>query len=450
MIQARISTPDDQAFALYAKAPAFENVTDGLTAMAYTKSFPVLDQGQALGTLTLTRSLSDIYQGLFLYTLLLMTMGLAVWIVSFIFARSVHEKFSASFRHMIKTMKTMQDTPQLARIHEVVPGSTFEEIQFILFEFQRMTHAIFEKDQRLVTANSRLEEKVQERTRELKQLQDRLVEEAHKAGMADVATSVLHNFGNILSSISIDCSILRDMISTEDDALSLEPVLKQLDGERKLLEILQSPQKLESLRRLFKELEKQAQTERLKYQEIVGRMNEQLYLMKDLIYQQQNYATGQALYQAVGLRDILEQAFHIKHSILHARDIKWSVDVPQDTPVLVQKTKFLHVFANLIVNAMDAMKEVPGPSRRIEVHTEVDLTEARIHFRDFGPGIPKVQWTRIFTLGFTTKSNGHGFGLHSSANYMREMQGNLELGDPQPSIGAGFVVRLKRVPTAGG
>lgn len=450
IVDARVTTPKDFGFAHYSRDSAqYMETPPGLTWRSYTRTFVILDEGEAIGRLTLVRHLDDIYQGLFFYTLIVIAMGLVVWVASLLFAQSVHAKFSASFHHMIVSMQKLQDSPDPVEMENKAKENVapFEEIHFILQEFQKMTQAISERDQRLVAANSVLEDKVQERTRELKQLQERLVEEAHKAGMADVASSVLHNFGNILSSISIDCSILREMIKGGEQTRSFHKVLEHLNDERILQDILSAPQKTDSLRRLLREMDSQTLDERQKYQEIVDRMNEQLYLMKDLIYYQQNYATGQALFQTVGLKDLLDLAFNIKLSLLKSSEVKCSIDVPENIPVLVQKTKILHVFANLIVNSIDAMRDVDPEQRSIKVWTEREGAHVNIHFRDIGCGIPKEKSTKIFTLGFTTKQTGHGFGLHSSANYMREMNGSLELENPQPDAGAAFVMRVRIAQT---
>ena len=70
----------------------------------------------------------------------------------------------------------------------------------------------------------------------------------------------------------------------------------------------------------------------------------------------------------------------------------------------------------------------------------------RIDFRNAGPLIPKSISDKFFRSGFTTKQGGHGYGLHSSANYIQEMGGSITFDDHAKS--PCFVIRLKRPETS--
>jgi signal transduction histidine kinase len=71
-----------------------------------------------------------------------------------------------------------------------------------------------------------------------------------------------------------------------------------------------------------------------------------------------------------------------------------------------------------------------------------DAERVRISISDNGIGIPPENLTRIFSHGFTTKKDGHGFGLHSGANAAREMGGSLSVASEGPGQGATFTVEL--------
>jgi len=57
-------------------------------------------------------------------------------------------------------------------------------------------------------------------------------------------------------------------------------------------------------------------------------------------------------------------------------------------------------------------------------------------------GIPRENLDRIFSYGFTTRAEGHGFGLHSSALAARELGGTLRAESPGPGMGATFTLTL--------
>lgn len=67
---------------------------------------------------------------------------------------------------------------------------------------------------------------------------------------------------------------------------------------------------------------------------------------------------------------------------------------------------------------------------------------ARITVSDNGVGIAVENLTRIFAHGFTTKKNGHGFGLHSSALAAKELGGSLRASSEGPDRGATFILEL--------
>ncbi|MEK7781776.1 MAG: ATP-binding protein, partial [Verrucomicrobiota bacterium] len=70
----------------------------------------------------------------------------------------------------------------------------------------------------------------------------------------------------------------------------------------------------------------------------------------------------------------------------------------------------------------------------------------RITVTDNGVGIPEENLTRIFSHGFTTKKNVHGFGLHSGALAAQEMGGALRVASPGPGHGAVFTLELPVTP----
>ena len=65
---------------------------------------------------------------------------------------------------------------------------------------------------------------------------------------------------------------------------------------------------------------------------------------------------------------------------------------------------------------------------------------------DVGPNpldrIPAASLGRIFTLGFTTRKDGHGFGLHSAALAAAEMGGSLVAESDGLGQGATFTLEL--------
>lgn len=74
----------------------------------------------------------------------------------------------------------------------------------------------------------------------------------------------------------------------------------------------------------------------------------------------------------------------------------------------------------------------------------------RLSITDNGVGIPPENLKRIFNHGFTTRKEGHGFGLHSSANAAKTMGGSIHVHSDGPGQGAVFAhdMPLASVPVS--
>jgi two-component system, NtrC family, sensor kinase len=112
-------------------------------------------------------------------------------------------------------------------------------------------------------------------------------------------------------------------------------------------------------------------------------------------------------------------------------------------PVEVEKHKLLQILVNLLQNAKHALVE--GGTLDKQLTLKVALTEeglVRISVIDNGMGIAPENLTRIFSHGFTTRKDGHGFGLHSGALAAREMGGSLTARSDGPGRGATFTLEF--------
>jgi C4-dicarboxylate-specific signal transduction histidine kinase len=111
--------------------------------------------------------------------------------------------------------------------------------------------------------------------------------------------------------------------------------------------------------------------------------------------------------------------------------------------VLTDKHKLLLILVNLISNAKYAMAATPPDERRLTVRLAATSAERfRLEVQDQGMGIAPEMLTRIFQYGFTTRAEGHGFGLHSSALAAQELGGSLTAHSAGPGTGATFTLEL--------
>jgi signal transduction histidine kinase len=112
----------------------------------------------------------------------------------------------------------------------------------------------------------------------------------------------------------------------------------------------------------------------------------------------------------------------------------------------VEKHKVLQVLVNLIRNAKNACDETGRADKQLTLR--VTAANGRVIFSiiDNGIGIPPENLIRIFAHGFTTKKDGHGFGLHSGALAAKEMGGELRVHSDGVGQSATFTLELPLKP----
>jgi C4-dicarboxylate-specific signal transduction histidine kinase len=116
-------------------------------------------------------------------------------------------------------------------------------------------------------------------------------------------------------------------------------------------------------------------------------------------------------------------------------------------PLNVEKHKILQILVNLVRNAQQACQESGREDKQVTVRVAHVGETVKITIGDNGVGIPSENLTRVFHHGFTTRADGHGFGLHSGALAAREMGGSLSVQSDGAGCGAAFTLELPALPT---
>ncbi len=119
--------------------------------------------------------------------------------------------------------------------------------------------------------------------------------------------------------------------------------------------------------------------------------------------------------------------------------IREFADVP---PFNTDKHRVLQILVNLLRNAKHACQDSERTDKRLTVRITNEGDRIRVSVNDNGIGIPPENLTRIFNHGFTTKKDGHGFGLHSGALAATELGGSLTAHSDGAGCGATFTLEL--------
>ncbi|WP_460115190.1 DAHL domain-containing protein [Pseudomonas sp. H2_D02] len=294
----------------------------------------------------------------------------------------------------------------------------------------------------LQTANDRLEERVQERTRELKEAERELVDAARMAGMAEIATNVLHNVGNVLNSVNISAELVtRKLKNSKTQGLG-KAVRMMNEHATDLGQFITEDEKGKLLPRYFNELVDSIANEQVQLIEELAQLTKSIDHIKEIVTTQQTYAGAARLIEPLKVSDLFEDALRMNSGALSRHHVTVIKDY-QDSPLIMgDKHRLLLILINLISNAKFAMSHVDHPREMTLGIRIVDPTTLHISVRDRGEGIAPENQARIFNHGFTTRKDGHGFGLHSCALAAVEMDGRLYVHSDGPGQGALFTLEI--------
>ncbi len=269
-----------------------------------------------------------------------------------------------------------------------------------------------------------------------------LLATSRQAGMAEVATGVLHNVGNVLNSVNVSTTLIADRLRQsrianvaklgtllETNAANLGHFMTEDPRGQKIPEFVQS---------LAAHLARE-QSDALKELESLRKNVEHI---KDIVAMQQSYARVGGVAERVAVVDLIEDALRMNSGGFARHEIEIVRDFRVNPTVAVEKHKVLQILVNLMHNAKHACEESDRATKQMTLRVGTADGRVQVAVSDNGVGIPPENLTRIFSHGFTTRKNGHGFGLHSGANAARELGGALRAQSDGPGCGATFVLEL--------
>jgi len=298
--------------------------------------------------------------------------------------------------------------------------------------------------------NEQLERRIAERTaelaksyEELKQAQTVLLETSRLAGIAEMATGVLHNLGNALNSVNTTVNLTTDRVQ-KSKITALGKVVQLLDEQHgRLAEFFSTDPRGQQLPGYLAHLSGHLLAERTELLHELEALQQNVDHIKQIVAAQQSYAHVSGLTETVPAAELVEYGLRISEASLHRHDVAVVREFLPAPPVKVERQKVLQILVNLIRNAKEAINAGGRPDKRLVVGVRVSAAgRVQIYVTDNGVGIAPENLTRVFAFGYTTKKAGHGFGLHSSANVAKEMGGSLVAQSDGPGQGATFVLEL--------
>ncbi|MGP8199562.1 MAG: two-component regulator propeller domain-containing protein [Limisphaerales bacterium] len=337
--------------------------------------------------------------------------------------------------------------------------AAFLAILFGLYTW-RLKH-LTNKQKQLQKSRDLLELKVAERTRELrKEIEQRkrvqaeidivnreLVDASRRAGQAEVATSVLHNVGNVLNSVNTSAGVVTGLMrGIPGDGISKFAALleEHRDG---LVEFLSRDNHAASAINYLRSLDKHLAAQQATILSELQGLSQNIEHINQIVAMQQSYASVSCAVEFQSLTALVEDALRLHAAGFERHNVRVVREYEEMPDILIDKHKVLQILVNLISNAKHALCDESVPHRLLTVRIHRNGCDfMHVSVSDSGVGIDAANLTRIFAHGFTTCKDGHGFGLHSGALSAREMGGSLRAESKGLGKGATFTLKLPLHP----
>jgi PAS domain S-box-containing protein len=281
---------------------------------------------------------------------------------------------------------------------------------------------------------------------ELERVHKQLMTASRQAGMAEVATNVLHNVGNILNSVNISASLVIERVKqSKAPGVSRLAALLQEQGSA-VGEFMVNDERGKRIPEYLTSLGDALMGDQKVALEELASLRENLEHIKDTVAMQQSYAKLCGITETIAVADLVEDSLRLNAGAFVRHGVTLRREFTEVPPITVDKHKVLQILVNLVRNAKYACDESGRSDKLLTLRIEKAPAGVRICVIDNGVGIPAENMSRLFTHGFTTRVDGHGFGLHSGALAAQELGGSLQVMSDGPGRGATFVLELPCSP----
>jgi NO-binding membrane sensor protein with MHYT domain/two-component sensor histidine kinase len=296
------------------------------------------------------------------------------------------------------------------------------------------------KPERILGVSWDVTDQVQQEERK-RDLQSQLRDASRDAGMAEVATGVLHNVGNVLNSLGVSASLMQSQL--RDSRVGNVQKVASLMSEQGagLGQFLASDERGKQMPDYLAQLGENLRAENQRLQTEAAAIASHVGHIRNIVAAQQTYARRGGVTEAIDIAELLDSAVAIHFA--DVSDVTIRREYEPQAPLTIDRHKLIQILANLLSNARHALKDQAPNRRELTLRVRrVDAASIAIEVQDSGVGMPSDVLGRLFEFGFTTKKDGHGFGLHTSSILAKELDGELVATSDGAGKGARFVLRL--------
>jgi len=306
-----------------------------------------------------------------------------------------------------------------------------------------------ELEQRVIDRTQELTREIAERRstqEELSRVNAHIADVSHRAGMAEVANSVLHNIGNVLNSVNVSVSVIRKQLKSTP-LNKLPPTVALLkENETTLASYLTTDEKGKLFPRFLQMLSEQWQTEHATLISETNQLHESVQHINDIINKQQSLSGQLGVNEIFDVAELIRSTFSFHETSFTRSNIKIIFDLQDNLIWNGDRSKFTQIMLNLIVNAEESLVASGKSALQLKISSHRHAHgQLEIKVEDNGCGISPDIMPKLFAYGFTTKPTGHGFGLHASALAAQDIGGTLQAYSDGIGMGATFVLEVPSI-----
>ena len=313
-------------------------------------------------------------------------------------------------------------------------------------DYSLRVEAIGRRDElgQLTRAFNQILSRIESREATLWRSQEKLEALVHSVdGMAEVATGVLHNVGNVLNSVDVSCALSIDRLRRSEicNLPKVAAMLAQQNGN--LGKFLTHDPKGKQIPVYLAGVAPLLVEEQYFVLQELHSQRDKIEHINEIVRVQQSYAKVSSVTETLFVNQLVEDALKLDLGALARHEIRVERQFEDLPPVSLEKHKVLQILLNLIRNGKHALED-GGHEPKVMTFRVLRLKPDRfaIQVSDNGVGIPSENLTKIFAHGFTTRKSGHGFGLHSGALAATELGGSLTAESAGLGHGATFTLEL--------
>jgi signal transduction histidine kinase len=246
----------------------------------------------------------------------------------------------------------------------------------------------------------------------------------------------------VLNSVNVSAKIIRDRVRDSRQAGVAKLASLITDNASDLPRFFAEDARGKQLPAYIQQLSAALAREREQVEVEIDQLMSGIQHISEVVRMQQNCARSSTVLTEISPVQIMEEALRVNLVAMERHRIEVSKRYADPGPLMLDKHKILPALVNFISNAKQATSGVAITDRRITLHVRMEESNVIFEVEDNGCGIAPEVMPKLFRHGFTTKSDGHGFGLHSAANAAKEMGGGVSVRSDGPGRGAVFAISI--------